>query len=93
MIDTIPYDDGYGSDRGDAAVELLAQVNDMIDIDGPVVCEKVVCIHCGYCEVAIHAFAESIECGGCGLRNVSTVPRYPDLQNRTGNPFHLDGPL
>lgn len=82
----LPYDDGYDDNRGDAAVELLAQVDDMIDQEGPVVCEKITCIHCGYTEIAIHAFVESIGCGKCGLRNVSIVPKYPDL-------YKLDGPL
>lgn len=86
MVEAPTYDDGYGSDRGDAAVRLLDNVNDLIDREGPVVCEKVTCIHCGYTEIAIHVFAESIVCGGCGLRNVSIVPRYPDLHG-------LDGPL
>ena len=86
MSDTITYDDGYGSDRGDAAERLLDNVSDMIDQEGPCICEKVTCIHCGYTEIAIHAFMESISCGGCGLRNVSTVPRCPDL-------YKLDGPI
>lgn len=83
---TIPYDDGYGSDRGNAAIKLLDAVDAMIDQRGPVVCEKVRCIHCGYVEISIHAFMESVSCGGCGKRNVSIVPRYPDLHR-------LDGPL
>lgn len=80
------YDDGYGSDRGDAAIELLDAVSDLIDQTGPVVCEKVTCTHCGYIEIAVHAFMESVSCGDCGLRNVSIVPKYPDLHR-------LDGPL
>ena len=75
-----PYDDGYDSERGEEAIELLDAVEEMIDIDGPCVLEKMTCIHCGYVEIAIHAFAESISCGKCQKRNVSTVPKYPDLQ-------------
>lgn len=81
---TIPYDDGYDTDRGDAAIELLDAVSDMIESEGPCVVEKVVCIHCGYVEIAVHAFAESISCGRCEKRNVSIVPKYPDLQGLSG---------
>lgn len=84
MSETTSYDPSYDDD--DVAGELLESVGDMISREGPVVAERITCIHCGHVEIAIHAFAESIECGGCRKRNVSIVPRYPELHG-------LDGPL
>lgn len=83
MSEAASYDPAYDDD--DSAGDVLDMMGEMISRDGPVVAERITCIHCGHVEVAIHPFAESIECGGCGLRNVSIVPRYPDLQNLDGS--------
>lgn len=84
------YDDGYDDDDGDEAhvddIEFGQNVADMVFRKGPCVAEQIICIHCGCPQIMVHAFDESLPCVDCGKRNVSSVPRYPDLHK-------LDGPL
>lgn len=74
---TIPYDDGFNNETEDA-------IADGVHEYGPLVCECITCHHCGYVEIAIHPFAESVECGGCGKRNPSAVPLYPEHHRQDG---------
>ncbi len=84
---TLPYDDGYGDGCNDSKAEQFVEnVIDLVTDNGPCVAERIECHHCGYVEVAVHPFAESMECSGCGKRNPSSVPIYPDLHRLDGPP-------
>jgi len=76
MPEASTYDDGYGDSEADEIVDNVARI---VRENGPCVVERIVCHHCGHVELAVHPFVESMECGGCGKRNPSSVPRYPEL--------------
>ncbi len=45
---------------------------------GPVVVEHFICEQCGYSEIAIHWFVESIACSACNHRQPSLVEIYKE---------------
>lgn len=59
--------------------ETEKMIVNMVKENGSHVCEEIICHHCGHSEIAVHPFVESIECGGCGRRNASAVPIYPEF--------------